>query len=54
MYQQISYEFVTEIIADVYKTFKDTLGDLKTHFNQKYYKKKKARMQDSMEISHID
>lgn len=45
---------MTEIIFDVYKSFKDTLSDLKTHFNQKYYKKKKIRVQDSMEVSHID
>lgn len=27
---------------------------MKNHFNQKFYKKKKHKVQDSMEISHID
>lgn len=38
----------------MYKAFKETLTNLKTHFNEKYYKKKKNKIEDSMEISHVD
>jgi hypothetical protein len=44
VYNQISYDFVTEVISEVYKAFKETLGDLKTYFNQRYYKKKKNKV----------
>lgn len=54
VYNQISYDFVTEILCEVYRAFKDALTDMKTHFNQRYYKKKKTKVEDSMEISHID
>ncbi len=54
VYNQISYDFVTEVLCEVYRSFKDTLGEMKNHFNQKFYKKKKHKIEDSMEISHID
>ena len=41
MYDQISYDYLIDIITEVYIAFKDTLGDLKNYFNQHSYKKKK-------------
>jgi hypothetical protein len=38
----------------VYKGFKETLMDMKTYFNQKFYKRMKNKVDNSMEISHID
>jgi hypothetical protein len=34
--------------------FKDALVDMKTYFNQKFYKRMKNKVENSMEISHID
>lgn len=44
VYSTISYEFVTQIICEVYMSFKDTLTGLKSYFNEKYYKKKKMKV----------
>lgn len=44
VYQQISYDLITNVIGDIYKSFKETLIDLKTYFNQKFYKKKKNKV----------
>jgi hypothetical protein len=38
----------------VIKSIEETLSKLKIYFNSKYHKKKKNRLEDSMDISHIE
>lgn len=54
LYQQISYDFIVEAIQEVYRAFKDATTEVKNVFSQKFYKKKKKMVNDSMEISHIE
>lgn len=53
LYDQISYDYLIDIISEVYHSFKDTLGDMKNYFSQNSYKKKKNNIENSMELSHI-
>lgn len=53
LFEQISYEFIADILKEAYKSFKDTFSELKGIFNQKYYKKKKYNIENSMELSHV-
>lgn len=44
LYEQISYEFISDILNEAYRSFRETFSELKTIFNQKYYKKKKHQI----------
>jgi hypothetical protein len=40
LYEQISYDFIIEIIMSVYEEFKRQIRDLNDHFAKKFYIKK--------------
>lgn len=40
LYEQISYDFIIEIIMSVYEEFKRQIRDLNDHFAKKFYRKK--------------
>ena len=54
LFEQLSYDYINDIIQKIYKTFEGSLGNMKNHFNAKFYKKRKSTVMDSMEISHIE
>ena len=54
LFEQLSFDYINDIIQKVYQVFETSLGNMKNHFNAKFYKKRKNHIQDSMEISHIE
>lgn len=54
LFEQLSYDYINDIIQKVIKVFEVTLGNIKNHFNAKMYTKRKKNVQDSMEISHFE
>ena len=53
MYDQISYDYLIDIITEVYHSFKEILGEMKNHFSENNYKKQKIITDNSMELSHV-
>lgn len=54
LFEQLSYDYINDIIQKVFKVFEGSLNNMKNHFNAKFYKKRKTNVMDSMEISHIE
>lgn len=54
LFDQLSYDYINDIMEKVFKGIEDVLSKLKNYFNAKYHKKKKNRLEDSMDISHIE
>jgi hypothetical protein len=54
LFDQLSYDYINDIMEKVFKSIEDILSKLKNYFNAKYHKKKKNRLEDSMDVSHIE
>jgi len=50
----LSYDYIHDIIDKIYKLLEESLSALKNYFNVKYHKKKKSKVDDSMDVSHIE
>ena len=53
LFDQLSYDYINDIMEKVFKEIEGGLSKLKNYFNTKYHKKKKNHLEDSMDISHI-
>lgn len=53
LFEQLSYDYLYDIMERIYKLIDETLSSLKNSFNQKYHIKKKNSVDDSMDVSHI-
>lgn len=44
LFDQLSYDYINDIMEKVFKGIEDVLSKLKNYFNAKYHKKKKNRL----------
>ena len=53
-FEQLSYDYLYDIMEKIYKLMDETLSNLKNYFNMKYHIKKKNVLNDSMDVSYIE